>query len=158
MKRGVVGALASVGGFIAGYFLPTLAFMLVYLVSRTPAPEGRGSVFEQTVMVFWLAGVYAIVGSIAYAAITAASRNWRQRPPREVAAISALVGVAGQILNWTGLSLIALLPFMRVFPGKVGMALGIAMPGIIAGVAVLIWSATRPERGPVAATDAGGRT
>jgi hypothetical protein len=156
MKRGIVGALASAGGFIAGYFLPTIAFMLVFMVDRPRSPERHGPMFDETVMVFWLAGVYAVVGSVAYTAITSASRNWRQRPPREVAAISALVGVAGQILNWTGLSLIALMPFMRVFLGKIGLTLGIAMPGVIVGIAVLIWSATR--RGPVAATDADGKT
>ena len=158
MKRGIVGVLAAAGGFIAGYFLPTIAFMLVFLASRTPAPQRHGSVFEETVMVFWLAGVYALVGSIAYTAITSASRNWRQRPPREVAAISALAGVAGQILNWTGLPLIALMPFMRVFPGKVGLVLGIAMPGVIVGIAVLIWSATRAVEAPAAAADADGKT
>jgi hypothetical protein len=158
MKRGIVGVLASAGGFIAGYFLPTLAFVLVYLVSRTPPPGGGSLVFEETVMVFYLAGVYALVGSIAYTAITSASRNWRQRPPREVAAISALVGVAGQLLNWTGLSLIAMLPLMRVFPGRFGMVLGIAMPGVIVGVAVLIWSATRKAKVPAAAGNADGKT
>jgi hypothetical protein len=158
MKRDIVGVIASAGGFILGYLLPTLAFMLVYLVSGTPQPEGRGSVFEQTVTVFYFAGVYALVGSIAYTAITAASRNWRQRPPREAAAISVLVGVVGQILNWTGLSLFALVPLMRVFPGKVGMVLGTAMPGIIVGVAVLIWSATRTAKVPAAAGNADDKT
>jgi hypothetical protein len=158
MKRGIAGVLASAGGFVTGYFLPTLAFMLVYLVSRTPSPDGRGSVFDDTLMVLYLAGAYALLGSVAYTAITAASRNWRQRPAREVVAISALAGVAGQILNWTGLSLIALLPFIRVLPRNASTLLGIAMPGIIAGVAVLIWSATRPAKAPLAAPDADRKT
>jgi drug/metabolite transporter (DMT)-like permease len=111
-------------------------------------------VFDDTLMVLYLAGAYALLGAIAYTAIASASRNWRQRPAREVVAISALVGVAGQILNWTGLSLIPLLPFIRMLPRHVSTVLGIAMPGIIIGVAILIWSATRRAKAPEVAPGA----
>src|SRR3954462_9836414 len=113
MNKTVRGLLTSAGAFLAGYFLPTIAFMIVYFVSPRPAAQSGDSVFEQTLMVFYLAGVYALAGCIAYAAITAASRNWRERAARRVALVSALMGVVAQLLNWTGLSMIAALPVMR---------------------------------------------
>ena len=119
MKRGIIGALASAGGFVAGYFIPTLAFILVYFLGRTPSASGRAAVVDDTLMVLYLAAAYALAGATVYAAITLVSRNWRQRPPGKVAAISALVGVVAQILNWTGLSIVAMVPLMHVLPRNV---------------------------------------
>jgi hypothetical protein len=153
MNKTVRGLMMSGGAFLGGYFLPTIAFMIVYFVGPRPAPRSGDPVFEQMLMVFYLAGVYALAGCIAYAAITAASRNWRERAARRIALVSALMGVVAQLLNWTGLSLIAAVPVMRIFPGKVGNAVAIAMPGILAGIAVLIWAATRK---PAAAVSSAG--
>ena len=150
MNKSVRGMLASGGGFLAGYFLPTIAFMVVYFASPRTGARANDPVLEQTLMVLYLAGVYALAGCIAYVAITAASRNWRERAPMRIAPISALMGVAAQLLNWTGLSLIAALPVMRVFPGKVGNMVGVAMPGIIAGVVVLVWAVARKPKVPIA--------
>jgi hypothetical protein len=130
--------------------------MVVYFVSPRPAEKARDPVFEQTLMVFYLAGVYALAGCIAYAAITAASRNWRKRAPRQVVPISVFVGAIAQLLNWTGLSLIAALPVMRIFPGTVGKIVAIAMPGVIVGLAVLIWAIARKPAMPVGTTGPDG--
>ena len=146
MKRAIEGALASAGGFILGYFVPTIAFMVVYFAGRMSAATPRPSVFEETVMVVYLAGVYAVVDAIVYCAITSLSRNWRSRPRRQVAAISGGLGVAAQIVNWTGLALMPLLPLLSFLPGKASMLAGIAMPGVLAGAAVLLWSALRPPK------------
>jgi len=143
-------ALAAGGGYVAGYFIPTLAFIAVYYLGRAPSASGHTSTVGDTLMVMYLAAAYALAGGIAYTAIASASRNWRQRPARQAAAISAAVGVAGQILNWTGLSIVALLPLVHVLPRNVTTVLGIAMPGVVCGVAVLIWSAARPAGTPVA--------
>jgi hypothetical protein len=156
MNKTVRGVLASGGGFLAGYFLPTIAFMVVYFISPRAGVQTRDPVFEQTLMVLYLAGVYALAGCIAYAAITAASRNWRERAARRVAPISALMGVIAQLLNWTGLSFIAALPVMRMFPGKVGNVVSIAMPGVIVGVAVLIWAVARKPAAPPGTAGADG--
>jgi hypothetical protein len=157
MNKAVKGVLASGGGFIAGYFLPTIAFMIVFFIGPRSTAQARDPVLEQTLMVLYLAGVYALAGCIFYAAITAASRNWRERAPKRVAPISALMGVVAQLLNWTGLSLIAALPVMRIFPGRVGNFVAIAMPGIIAGVAVLIWAVMRKPAAPPGTTGTDGQ-
>ena len=95
-------------------------------------------------------GIYAL----AYAAITAASRNWRQRSPRQVALLSALAGALAQILHWTGLALIVLAPLTHRVPHHFSMALGVAMPGVVAGYAVLLSAAMRRGKAPATAAEA----
>lgn len=143
MKRAISGLLVSGGGFIAGFITPALLFMIVSYTRRPPAAGDRGSTLDEVLLLVYYIGVYALVDAIAYAAITAASRNWRQRALRQVVLISALVGVAAQILHWTGLPLFALVPLARVLPHGIAIALGVAMPGVVVGGAVLLWSATR---------------
>ena len=146
------GALASAGGFIAGYLMPALLFMMAGFGSRAPITSGR-AVGEEVMLFLYYVGVYALAGAIAYAAITAASRNWRQRSPGQVALVSALAGAFAQILNWTGLALIVLLPLTRVFPHNFAMVLGVAMPGVVVGGAVVLWTSSR--RTEVSGADSG---
>lgn len=146
MKQRITTALASAAGFVCGYFIPTLAFLLVYFFGMTESAKGRGPAPGGSMMVIYVAFAYALAGAIAYALVTALARDWCARPAKQVFAISVLTGVVAQILNWTGLSLGLLLPLMHVLPHKVATALGIALPGVVCGVAVLAWSLVRAER------------
>ena len=137
-------ALASAGGFVLGYFLPTIAFLIVYFAGRTVASESRASPADDSLMVIYLAGVYAFASAIVFAAITSTSRHWRMRSARRVAGIGAIAGALAQLLSWTGLSLVVLLPLTHVLPRALTTVAGVAAPGMLTGIAVLIWAALRP--------------
>jgi hypothetical protein len=147
MSRILRPALASFGGFLAGYAIPTLAFLLLYFFSAQPRKEGS-STFDDLMTFFYFAGVYALASAAAYALITAASRSWRERPARQIAGISAIWGAVAQILNWTGLGLLPLVPLMHVLPRNVTTVIGVAMPGAVCAVLMLIGSALRRPRKP----------
>ncbi len=147
MSRAVRAALAGAGGFVAGYCVPTVAFLLVYFVSAQPREDGS-SRFEGLFTFFYFAGAYALAGAFAYGLLTAASRHWYERPVRQIAGISAIWGAIAQILNWTGLAIIPLLPLTRALPRNVTLIIGVAMSGIVTGAIVLVWSATRRPRKP----------
>lgn len=142
MSRSVRAALAAAGGFVGGYCVPTFAFLLVYFFSAQPREDGS-SKLDGLVTFFYFAGAYALAGALAYGLITAASRNWCERPLRQIAGISAIWGAVAQILNWTGLAIIPLLPLTGVLPRSVMLMVGVAISGIVTGAAVLIWSALR---------------
>ena len=147
MKPAFAGAFASAGGFIAGYLVPSMLFVLGHHLSRAPSTDGSASALDVYVVMLNISLVYALVGAIAFAAVAAASRNWLQRPLRQVAAISALAGVPACILHWTGLSMIAVLPLVHVMPQNLASLIGVTMPGVVAGLAVLLWSAMRGRTG-----------
>ncbi len=146
MSRILRAALASVGGFIGGYCVPTFAFLLVYFLSPHPAKK-ESSTLDDLFTFFYFAGAYALAGAIAYALLTSASRNWRARPVRQIAGISAIWGVVAQILNWTGLAIVPLVPLTHVLPRNFTLALGVAMSGIVTGAIVLLSSALRKPDG-----------
>src|ERR1700748_793336 len=86
-------ALASAGGFVLGYFLPTIAFLIVYFAGRAVSHDTRAPGADDSLMVIYLAGVYAFASAIVFAAITSASRHWRMRSSRRAAGIGAIAGV-----------------------------------------------------------------
>ena len=150
MTRAIAGALASAGGFIAGYVAPSLIFLVLRYLRGAPPTDEHVSALDYYAVMLYLSGVYALLGAVAYAAVTAASRSWRQRPLLQVAAISALAGVPAHVLHWTGLSMIAVQPFLHVLPQNLATFIGITMQGAVIGLAVLLWSATRKRGEPVA--------
>lgn len=149
MSRSVRAALAGAGGFVGGYCVPTFAFLIVYFFTAQPREDGS-SKFEGLVAFFYFAGAYALAGAFAYGLITASSRNWCERPLRQIAGISVIWGAAAQILNWTGLAIIPLLPLTHVLPRNVTLMVGVAMSGIVTGAFVLIWSLARASRAAAA--------
>ena len=143
-----MSAAAAGGGFVTGNLLPAAAFLLVYFAGSA-IPKARSAVWDDTLMVMYLASAYAVAGAVAYALIACAARTWRERPLKQQFLVSMVIGVAAQLLNWTGLSLVLLLPFMHLLPRQAATVLGIAMPGVVCGVAVLAWSLARTARRPV---------
>ena len=148
MNRGFAVALASFGGFAAGFVVPALLLSIVGYMNRAPAPATPASTLDEILLLLYYVGVYAVCSAAGYAAVTATSRNWRGRVPRRAAAISAAVGIIAQVLNWTGLAIVALVPLMHILPRTVALALGTAMPGVLCGIAVALWSARRPAPAP----------
>jgi len=149
MKRGFAVALASFGGFAGGFIVPALLLSVVGYMNRAPAPTTPTSTLDEILLLLYFVGVYALCSAAGYAALTATSRNWRERAPRRAAVISVPVGIFAQLLNWTGLALVALVPLMHILPRAVALALGTAMPGVLCGIVVAVWSSRRPTKTPV---------
>ena len=135
MNRGFAVALASFGGFAGGFSVPALLLSVVGYMNRVAAPTTPASTLDEILLLLYFVGVYALSSAVGYAAVTATSRNWRERIPRRAAAISVAVGIVAQVLNWTGLAIVAL-------------ALGTAMPGVLCGIAVALWSLRPPTKAP----------
>lgn len=148
MSRGFAVALASFGGFAGGFVVPALLLSIVGYLNRAPAPATTASTLDEILLLLYFVGVYALCSAAGYAAVTATSRNWRERAPRRAAAISVPIGILAQILNWTGLALVALVPLMHILPRTVALALGTAMPGVLCGIAIALWSSRRPATAP----------
>jgi len=148
MNRGCAVTLASFAGFAGGFIVPALLLSLVGYMNRTAAQTTPSSTVDEILLLLHFVGVYALCSALGYAAVTATSRNWRERVPRRAAAISVAVGILAQILNWTGLALVGLVPLMHILPRTVALALGTAMPGVLCGIAVALWSSRRPATAP----------
>jgi len=148
MNRGFAVALASFGGFAGGFIVPALLLSVVGYMNRVAAPTTPASTLDEILLLLYFVGVYALSSAVGYAAVTATSRNWRERIPRRAAAISVAVGIVAQVLNWTGLAIVALVPFMHILPRNVALALGTAMPGVLCGIAVALWSLRPPTKAP----------
>jgi hypothetical protein len=148
MDRALLNVLASAGGFLSGYAVPSLLVMVMGHASRARAPDESPPSFDDYAMMLYLVGIYALAATVLFSAITATSRKWRERPARQVAVISAIAGGAGQILNWTGLSLFIMVPLLKIVPRSAAAVIGIGVSGVIVALAVLLWSSTRrqPER------------
>ena len=149
VSRALACVIASAAGFVAGYVAPAVIFLL-YGYLRAPATGSLASALDNYVTMLYLAGMYGLAGCVCYAAITAVSRNWRQRALRKVVVTSAIAGFIAVILKWTSLAVLPLALLIPLLPRNAAMAMVIAMPGIITGLCVLVWSATR-RRPPVVA-------
>jgi hypothetical protein len=145
MNRGLLNMLASAGGFIAGYATPSLIVMAMGYASRAPAADAHSASLDDFAMMLYLVGVYALAGTVLFAAITATSRKWRELPSRRVAAISAIAGFSGQVLNWTGLSLLIIIPLLKILPRSAAAVVSIAVSGVIAALIVVLWSSTQRQ-------------
>jgi len=148
MNRGFAVALASFGGFAGGFIVPALLLSVVGYMNRAPAPATPSSSLDEILLLLYFVGVYALCSAAGYAAVTATSRNWREHAPRRAAVISVPIGILAQLLNWSGLALVALVPLMHILPRNVALALGTAMPGVLCGIAVALWSSQRPTKAP----------
>lgn len=142
MSRALACVIASAAGFVAGYVAPAVIF-LMYGYLSAPATGSLASALDGYVTMLYLAGMYGLAGCVCYAAIAAFSRNWRQRPVRKVVVNSALAGFVAVILKWTSLAVLPLALLIPLLPRNAAMVLVIAMPGIITGLSVLVWFATR---------------
>ena len=149
MSRGVAVTFASGGGFIGGFMVPALVLSIVGYVTRAPSTSPPTSPVDEILLVVYFVGLYALASAVGYALAAATSRAWRHRAPRRAAGISALVGLVAQLLHWTGAAFVLLLPLMNWLPRSIGLTLGTAMPGIVCGIAVALWSSRRKSDAPV---------
>ena len=100
MKRGVMSAAAAGGGFVTGNLLPAAAFLLMYFAGSA-IPKARSAVWDDTLMVMYLACAYAVAGAVAYALIACASRMWRERPLKQQFLVSMVIGLVVSIVQAT---------------------------------------------------------
>ncbi|MDB5808777.1 MAG: hypothetical protein JWN94_899 [Betaproteobacteria bacterium] len=150
LKRGFLNVLASAGGFIVGYAIPSLLVMAMGYAGSTPASDVAKPSLDDYAMMFYLVGVYALAGTVLFAAITATSKKWRERPLRKVALISALAGLAAQILNWTGLSLLVMIPLLKFIPRSAAAVVSIGVSGVFVALVMVLWfSMQRQPKRPV---------
>ena len=148
VSRALACVTASAAGFVAGYVAPAVVLLLYGYLSTAPSTGSLASALDGYLTMLYLAGMYGLAGCVCYAGITAFSRNWRQRPVRKVVVTSALAGLVAVILKWTNLAVLPLALLIPLLPRNAAMAMVIAMPGIITGFCVLVWSAMRRTRIP----------
>jgi hypothetical protein len=142
-----VGAvLAGIAAFAAGAVgfgsLAALAF-----VPGSARPSGNP--LDDLAFAAWLAAVHGLTSSLAFGAAVSASARWRRLAWGRAAFIAAVAGVAGYLLQLTGLALLFVAPLamlLRAWP-VASMVAVLAAPGLVTAAACLLLLATLNPRG-----------
>jgi hypothetical protein len=156
MNRGFGRAVAAATGFVAGYTVFSALGIAVAVAGRAPTGDSTRALLEQFAMTAYFVVLHGSLSAIVFAAIAAFCRRWRQLGTRAAFLWGAVAGMAGGAIYWSGLAG-SVLKFLSVALGagpsdwiRPAIWFVTLLPGILAGLAVVLWStALRPtEKGP----------
>lgn len=133
--------LAAAASFVAGYIGIAVLFLGVVMGSRALSDGLAPGSLESLAMVGYLVALHGVMSGGTYAGLAALSKHWRLRRPWSIVRWSALAGAAGCVFYWAGL--IQLLSLHAVLGVQAAAWVATLLPGVIAGLIVIVWAALR---------------
>ena len=142
VRRCLVTALC----FAAGNALMSVLFVSVDYANRRSGSDSTRASLEGHAMGLYFLIMNGVMSAIVFSVVAALAPRWRHQDAAAAACWSVAAGVVGFMMQWVGLPLVVL-PYLARAIGFPAILITTLLPGIVAGVVVLVASTIiRPWR------------